>query len=278
MTSMMPAIGMSVVCGPCQLPQHRWKRIRSSGSPLQDQARVDNRLILLAHRVRAGPQHLIVVGVVLVPEAGAAARRHRVQEALGNARGRHRGLHVRDVPLHGFMALIGDRPAAHRGGLACPVGQRRAGTRVAVRLREGKPVPAAGEGGQHDLAGPGLGLRDLRQLQLDQLDAAEALEHVGPPRPVVVALAHRVAVLAVVDQVDAHLALARDHVRDRRAQVAQVLRLVGELPRRALAVQRNQVLGSRQAARVAGKDPVRHCLLLEIQTAMTLPAPSMSAP
>jgi hypothetical protein len=33
MTSKMSAIGMSVVCGPCQLPQHRWKRIRSAGSP-----------------------------------------------------------------------------------------------------------------------------------------------------------------------------------------------------------------------------------------------------
>jgi hypothetical protein len=33
MTSTMSRMGMSVTCGPCQLPQHRWKRIRSAGSP-----------------------------------------------------------------------------------------------------------------------------------------------------------------------------------------------------------------------------------------------------
>ena len=29
----MSAIGRSVTCGPCQLPQHRWNRMRSAGSP-----------------------------------------------------------------------------------------------------------------------------------------------------------------------------------------------------------------------------------------------------
>ncbi len=33
MTSTMSRIGMSVACGPCQLPQQRWKRMRSSGRP-----------------------------------------------------------------------------------------------------------------------------------------------------------------------------------------------------------------------------------------------------
>jgi hypothetical protein len=33
MTSTMSRIGISVVCGPCQLPQHRWKRMRSGGNP-----------------------------------------------------------------------------------------------------------------------------------------------------------------------------------------------------------------------------------------------------
>jgi hypothetical protein len=39
--------------------------------------------------------------------------------------------------------------------------------------------------------------------------------------------AHRVPVLAVVDQVDAGFALPRDHVRHGAAQLAQVFRLVG---------------------------------------------------
>jgi len=32
-TSTMFRSGRSVVCGPCQLPQHMWQRIRSSGRP-----------------------------------------------------------------------------------------------------------------------------------------------------------------------------------------------------------------------------------------------------
>jgi hypothetical protein len=93
---MMSAIGMSVLCGPCQLPQYRWNRI-------------------LAHRVRAGLEYLVVVGVVLVAEPGAAARGDGVQEAVGYPGGRHRGLHVRDVPLDVLLPLVGDRPAADRG-------------------------------------------------------------------------------------------------------------------------------------------------------------------
>jgi hypothetical protein len=43
-----------------------------------------------------------------------------------------------------------------------------------------------------------------------------------------------VPVLAVVDQVDAGLALARDHVGDRGAQPAQVLVLIAKVPFGAL--------------------------------------------
>src|SRR6185437_13806472 len=66
------------------------------------------------------------------------------------------------------------------------------------------------------------------------------------------------AEFAVVDQVDAGVALAGDHVGDRRPQAAQVLFLVAEVPGGALLVERDQVLRPRQAARVAGQDPVRH--------------------
>ena len=60
--------------------------------------------------------------------------------------------------------------------------------------------------------------------------------------------------LAVVDQVDAGIALPRDHVADCRAQFAEILRFVGEVPLRALLVEGDQVLGTWQAARVAGQD------------------------
>jgi hypothetical protein len=55
-----------------------------------------------------------------------------------------------------------------------------------------------------------------------------------------------VPVLAVVDQVDAGLALARDHVRHPRAQPALVLRLVREISGRAPLVERDQVLWPRR--------------------------------
>ena len=63
------------------------------------------------------------------------------------------------------------------------------------------------------------------------------------------------AVLAVVDKVDAGRALARDDVRHRAAQPGQVFSLVSEVPSRPLFVERDQVLWPRQAARVAGPDP-----------------------
>ncbi len=224
---------------------------------LQHKARLDDRGVLLAHRLRAGVHHLLVVGVVLVAEAGATARRHRVEEAVGDARGRHRGLHVGDVALHVLLSLVGDRAAADRRDRR-PVGQGRARGRVLVRVGERQPVPALAEGGEPDLAWLGRRLRYLGDRKLGQLDVGQPLEHVGPPGAVIVALTHRMPVLAVIDKVDAGRALARDHVRHRRAQPAQVLRLFGEVPRRAQLVERDQVLWSRQAARVAGQDPVRH--------------------
>ena len=283
------------MCGPCQLPQHRWKRIRSRGQAadrvverldtlpgeppvvldagrrvdlvpvlgdrrvveLQHQARVDDRGVLLAHRVRAGVHHLLVVGVEVVAEPRAAARRHRVQEAVGDARGRHRRLHVGDVPLYVVLPLVGDRPAADRRdrlpGSAAP--RLRSGP---VRVQERLPVTALAERREPDLARLGLRLRYLRDGQVGQLDVGQPLEHVGPPGAVVIPLAHRVPVLAVVDQVDADVALPGDDVRHRRAQPAQVGRLVGEIPLRPPLVERDQVLRSWQAARVAGQDPVRH--------------------
>lgn len=56
---------------------------------------------------------------------------------------------------------------------------------------------------------------------------------------------------AVVDQVDAGVPLARDHVGDRCPQPAQVLLLVAEVPGGALLVESDQVFGPLQAARVA---------------------------
>ena len=100
------AIPMSVECGPCQLPQQQWKRTSSRGMPAQrvverldadhrelpvvlqrrlgrelvpvlregrlvdldDDARVRDREVLLAHRLRARPDELLLGGVVRVAD------------------------------------------------------------------------------------------------------------------------------------------------------------------------------------------------------------------
>ena len=107
---------------------------------------------------------------------------------------------------------------------------------------------------------PGLPgrLLDVEDAVGHELEPAEALEHVRPPGPVVVAVAHRVAELAVVDEVDPELALLGDDVRDRLGELGLVARLVVELAQAALQVERDELLRPRQAARVAGQDPIRH--------------------
>src|SRR5262249_51581151 len=78
------------------------------------------------------------------------------------------------------------------------------------------------------------------------------------------------------DQVDADIALALDHVRHSRAQFAQVSRFIGKIPLRPLLVERDKVLGPRQAARMAGQNPVRHLSSLRLfRLLATLPALSM---
>jgi hypothetical protein len=80
------------------------------------------------------------------------------------------------------------------------------------------------------------------------------------------------AEFAVVDEVDAGVALARYDVCHDGAQPGQVFSLVGEFPCRSLFVERDQVLWPWQAARVAGQDPVRHVSSLRfIREAVIIP-------
>jgi hypothetical protein len=78
-----------------------------------------------------------------------------------------------------------------------------------------------------------------------------------------------VAVLTVVHEVDAGIALAPDHVGHRGAQLLLIraLRLIGRVVGCLLGcgaprVEADEVLGPRQASGVAGQDPVGHLLLL----------------
>jgi hypothetical protein len=129
--------------------------------------------------------------------------------------------------------------------------------RIAVGLSEHVPVAPVREAPQRELAGLGLGLTRLTELRLHQLEAAEPREHVRPPRAVVVARAHRVAVLAVIDQVDPYLALAPDNVGDGLGQLLLIALLVHLAALTSQAVQFHEILRPGQASGMAGLHSTR---------------------
>src|ERR1019366_2010674 len=139
---------------------------------------------------------------------------------------------------------------------------------IHVGVVEALPVAALGELGQHDLSRLGrlACLRQHPQRLLDQLQSAQALEDVGPPRAVVVVVAHRMAVLAVVDEVDAALLLTGNEIDHRIPQLLLVAGLVDLPAARASVVERDQPLGTRQAADVAGQDSLRAPLHLVLRS------------
>ena len=114
-------VGLDGRCGVDLIPVLGDRRIVK----LQHQAGLDDRRVLLAHRLRAGVDQVLVVLVVLVGEARAAARRHRIQVAVLQTLGLKRSLEMGDVTLNRLLADVGDRSARHRGDRRT-VGQRGA--------------------------------------------------------------------------------------------------------------------------------------------------------
>ena len=95
---------------------------------LEDEAGVDDLEILLAQRVGDREHVVALVLVVLVGRIVAGAgRRHRRQEAFGDAGRRQRRLEVGDVAADGLVTLIPDRSDA---GVAGRADRRRGGTRA----------------------------------------------------------------------------------------------------------------------------------------------------
>ncbi len=81
-------------------------------------------------------------------------------------------------------------------------------------------------------------------------------ERVVPPGAVVHLLAHGVAELAVVGDVDASLGLTADDLDRRVAQLLLVLRLVVRLLVDSLAIQLDQIVRTRKAPRVTRENVI----------------------
>src|SRR4029453_10983579 len=84
-------------------------------------------------------------------------------------------------------------------------------------------------------------------------------ERIAPPGTVVDLVAHRLAVLAVARHRDAGLDLAAHDVGHALAQLGLERGLVG-LARFVLGVGRDEIVGPRQAAGVAGQDGIASLL------------------
>src|SRR5262249_30333672 len=133
--------------------------------------------------------------------------------------------------------------------------RRAPGVRVGVGLGEELTIAAIGEAREPHL--PALGALGRRLVDLDaQLQAAQALERVAPPRAVVHALAHGLAVLAVAGDVAAGGLLPAHDVLHGQTQSILIAGLVLRLARLPAAVQLDQLVRPRQAAGVAGEDPL----------------------
>ncbi len=183
------------------------------------------------------------------------------QEAPVHARRVQAGAHVAHVAVDLGLAGVGQRPGAHRQGhadLLLPLARLalggHTGVGVAVGVGEQHPVAALGEGGELDRA-LGRGGGHVGHVR-PQPQPTQALEGVAPPRPVVDACAHGVAVLTVVGDVDPDLGLAAHDLDRRLAQALLVGALVVGLAVEPPAVELDQVVGPGQAARVAGQDPI----------------------
>ena len=172
---------------------------------LHDEPGVGDGPVLLAQGLGARGEHLVLVGVVLVLQAGAGARGQRGEVALARPRGLQRGPEVADVRGHGLLADVLELSRDLRERLLLARGDPRGGVRV--RVGEQLPVAAVAEAREHHVAGGGALRLLLPQVDVAGSEPGDPCEDVVPPCPVVHGGGHGVAVLAVVDDVDARLAL-----------------------------------------------------------------------
>ena len=175
-------------------------------------------------------EHELFVGLVIgVGEPRCASRRDRGHEAFFDAAGFQRRLEMGDVGFDRVVAFVDDRPDADR-----PVGHRRPGVNAAVRVLIDRQklgaVAPVGKAREHDFARRGCASApDVVQAGAGEIEAAEPIEAIAPPGPVVDLVAHRFAEFAVAGNVDADVLLLADNVDDGFLQRLLEAPVVGRL-------------------------------------------------
>jgi hypothetical protein len=193
---------------------------------------------------------------VSVPDARRAAGGHGGDEALFDSGRPLSRLEVIDVCLEQLLPHVTDRPGRHREPRHHPAARIDTGCRIFVRGAELIPVAPLLECGETDIARAGRVLRWIVDAAR-QLQTAESLERVEPPRAVVDGRARPVAVLAVVRDIDADLFLATYDLLDGGRQALQHSAQLDAFARKPRPVQLYEIVWSRQAARVGGQDAFR---------------------
>ena len=166
----------------------------------------------------------------------------------------HRRLEIGDVGRDRIVAGIGDRRDADRRRRARPGGD--AGLWIGVGGGELGAIPAVAEARQHDLAGAGPSRRRVERAGPGEVEPAEALPRIAPPRAVLHALGHRLAELTVSGDVDADIALTTHHLRHRLSERLLIRRVVDRFAGFVRAMHGDQPVRARQAADMAGGDMV----------------------
>ena len=86
---------------------------------------------------------------------------------------------------------------------------------------------------------------------LSHLESGKPIVDVGPPSPEIEGAAHGLAEFAIIDDVDAALRLALQHLGNRGAQPRQKLAVWGIVP-----VELDQMVGPRKAAYMGSQDTI----------------------
>ena len=140
---------------------------------LQDEAGIDDRLVLLAHRLGASVEKFLVGLVISVANPRAARRRDRGHKSFLDPGRRQAGFKAGDVGLDRIVAGIGQRADADRRRRPRPGGD--AGIGIVIGRGEQGAVAAVAKAGQHDMARAGAARLHVVERIFAGFDAAEPL-------------------------------------------------------------------------------------------------------